>query len=466
VERQLTVCLILEGSYPYITGGVSAWVQELISALPEISFTLYTLSPKAGQTPRYAFPPNVAGQKDLVVSERQPIRARARGRAGLLSAIRAMHESFMIGSMPSLAPIMKRMPSGYYLYEDALSGEAPWEMIVTANQNHNPVYPFSDYFWSWKSSHDLLFTILGSDPPAADLYHAVSTGYAGLAAIAAKQRTGKPLLLTEHGIYHKEREMEIKRASFVRGYQRDLWIRIYNDISRMCYRAADLVISLFEYNRRLQIEMGAEEEKAIVVPNGIDVESYASIRREKRSGFHVGFVGRVVPIKDVKTFILMAKIVSERYPDARFHCIGPVDEDPAYYRDCRTLVDSLHISAIFAFTGKQDVRGFYSFLDVLVLSSIREAQPLVILEAFAAGIPVVSTTVGNVAELLGYDDRFLAPQKDAAKLAQAVGAVHDGGEEMRELARANREKVERFYDKAAVYRRYGEIYGKLAGGSP
>ena len=59
------------------------------------------------------------------------------------------------------------------------------------------------------------------------------------------------------------------------------------------------------------------------------------------------------------------------------------------------------------------MRTYYEFLDVLLLTSVREAQPLVILEAYAAGLPVVSTRVGNVPELLDYDERFLASSQDA-----------------------------------------------------
>jgi glycosyltransferase involved in cell wall biosynthesis len=308
----------------------------------------------------------------------------------------------------------------------------------------------------------MAFTVIGTEMPEADLYHAISTGYAGLAGVVAKLRGKKPLLLTEHGLYHKEREMEIKRASYVRGYQRDMWISMYYSLSRVCYRYADLIIALFEYNRRRQIELGAEEDKAIVIPNGIDIPRFSSVVREKREGFHVGLVGRVVPIKDIKTFILMAKIVAEAIPEARFWCIGPTDEDPAYFEDCRALVESFQLSSRFTFTGKADVRAHYAFLDVLLLTSVREAQPLVILEAYAAGVPVVSTRVGNVAELLDYDERFLAASKDAAKLAQAVRYVHDHPSEMNDLAKKNREKVNRFYDKAAVYARYREIYTNLA----
>jgi len=304
----------------------------------------------------------------------------------------------------------------------------------------------------------MMFAVLGNTAPEADLYHPVSTGYAGLAALAAKIRTGKPFILTEHGLYHKEREMEIRKTTFVRGYQRDMWIGIYDNLSRLSYRYADLIIALFEQNRRLQIELGAPEEKTRVIPNGIDVPFYSQVSRQKREGFHVGLVGRVVPIKDIKTFISMAKIVSEALPEAVFHCIGPTDEDTGYFEDCQILVDSLKLTDRFHFAGRQDVREYYSFLDVLLLTSVREAQPLVILEAYCAGVPVVATRVGNVAELLDYDERFIASSKDPEKLAAGVKYIHDHPEEIATIVDKNRERVVRFYDRDKVFQTYGDLY--------
>jgi glycosyltransferase involved in cell wall biosynthesis len=77
-------------------------------------------------------------------------------------------------------------------------------------------------------------------------------------------------------------------------------------------------------------------------------------------------------------------------------------------------------------------------------------------------VPVVSTAVGNVPELLGYDERFLAPSKDPEALAARVRRIHERPEDSEAVTRANRDKVERFFDKAAVYRRYREIYETLA----
>ncbi|MBA7613232.1 D-inositol-3-phosphate glycosyltransferase [subsurface metagenome] len=458
---RLRVCLLIEGSYPFITGGVSAWVDQLIHELSDIDFVLFTISPEADQPLRYKIPENVTGRMDLVLSK-PPHRKKGPGnKRSLLEEIKEIHKSFFLEIPPGLDELIGRLPEGYYLHRDAINSIIGWEMITTQNLKKNPVYPFSDYFWAWKSAHDMMFTVLGACPPDADLYHAVSTGYAGLAGLAAKIRKGKPFLLTEHGLYHKEREMEIKRAKFIWGYQRDMWIKTYNNLSRLSYRYADLIISLFEYNRRKQLELGAPESKTRVIPNGIDVARFISVKRTKREGFHVGLVGRVVPIKDIKTFIACAKIISTFMQDVDFYCIGPEDEDPGYFEDCKILVNSFRLTESFHFTGRQDVRRYYAFLDVLLLTSVREAQPLVILEAFCSGVPVVATRVGNVPELLDYDERFLASAKDPEKLAQGVKYIHDNPEEIQNLVEKNREKVLTFYNRQEVYRTYRAIYRKF-----
>jgi glycosyltransferase involved in cell wall biosynthesis len=458
LNRRPTVCLIIEGSYPYITGGVSAWVHQLILYLKDINFVLYTISPAKDQPSRYQLPANVIDHKDMVLST--PVRTRRRPShvSALIDEIAGMHQLLLGGETPELERIVGQIPEGYSVYADAMKSDAGWHLLTSQNQKKNPAYPFADFFWAWKSAHDMMFAILGDTAPEADLYHPVSTGYAGLAALCAKIRSGKPLILTEHGLYHKEREMEIRKAQFIRGYQRDMWTGIYNNLSRLSYRYADLIIALFEQNRRLQIELGAPDTKTRVIPNGIDVPFYSAVTHRKREGFHVGLVGRVVPIKDIKTFISMAKIVSEAIPQAEFHCIGPTDEDSGYFEDCKILVESLKLADRFHFTGRQDVREYYSFLDVLLLTSVREAQPLVILEAYCAGVPVVSTRVGNVAELVDYDDRFLAPSKDPEKLAAGVRFIYEHPKEMQLIIEKNKDRVVRFYDRDRVFQTYGELY--------
>jgi glycosyltransferase involved in cell wall biosynthesis len=462
----MRVCLVIEGSYPFITGGVSSWVHELISGLPEIEFALFTFSPEAGQEPRYKLPPNVVGITDVVLTAKPRCGApRAalspRSRAERIRQILFSHSRMFSGSGPDLLDLIGSVPEGFCLHRDSVLDERAWRLIESQNRARNPLYPFSDYFWAWKSAHDLIFNVLAAVPPEADVYHSLSTGFAGLAALAAHVRRGSPFLLTEHGLYHKEREIEIRKAGFVRGYQRDLWIRLYNQIARLCYENADLCTSLFEENRRYQLELGAPPERTVVIPNGIDVARY-SVARERRDGdFHVGFVGRIVPIKDVKTFIVAAKLVLEKLPNARFHLVGPDDEDPAYAAECRRLAADLKIDDRLEFTGRADVLQYYKFLDVVVLTSVREAQPLVILEAYAAGIPCVSTDVGNVSELLEGDRRFIAPSKDSGKIAEGIEYVLTHPEEMAALAAKNRARTIASYEKRDLLTRYGELYSRF-----
>jgi glycosyltransferase involved in cell wall biosynthesis len=461
MEKRLRVCFVLEGSYPYITGGVSSWVHDLIKGMPEVDFVLFSISPEEKQTLKYELPSNVVEHKDILLSEKRKIRKKIKHKKKTLALIGEMHKNIKAGARVKLEEMIENMPEDYYAYSDSVNSDAGWEMIVTSNRKNNPMYSFSDYFWAWRSSHNMIFTILGSNPPEADIYHAVSTGYAGLISIVAKLRYGKPFLLTEHGLYHKEREMELRKATFIRGYQRDMWIKVYNGLSRMAYQYCDISTSLFEHNRQISLKLGAGEDKSLVIPNGIDIERYAAVKREKRKGFHIGLVGRVVPIKDIKTFITMAKIFHAGNRDASFYCIGPTDEDPAYYEDCKRLVENFNLSEVFHFTGRQNVLDYYSFLDVMLLTSVREAQPLVILEGWAAGVPCVSTKVGNVPEMLDYDENYLASSKDAEKLAYCVNYIRRNPEEVEKTMKKNREKLYNLYNKNDLYKTYRDLYGKL-----
>ena len=460
---RIRVCIVLEGSYPFITGGVSAWVQDIISGLPEIDFALFTLSPEKDMELRYTLPPNVVEHKDVVIWETYKSVRKPSNLERVMALVRQIHQVLYSNTVPlSLDALIRELPEGYFFTRDAVLHDTGWNLITESNELRNPLYPFTDYFWAWNSAHTMLFNAIGAEPPDADIYHSVSTGFAGVAALAAQIRRKKPFLLTEHGLYHKEREMEISKAKFVKGYQRDMWIHFYTQLSKICYHYADKVTALFEENRQKQLELGVADEKAVVIPNGIDVERF-SVNRIRKEGFHVGLVGRVVPIKDIKTFIATAKIIEDAIPDARFYCIGPTDEDPEYYHECQLLVQSLKLEDSFEFTGRQNVLEYYNFLDVLMLTSVREAQPLVILEAYSAGLPVVSTRVGNVAEMLGYDDRFIAPLKNAEKLAEGVIYIHDHPGETAELVKRNMRTVHTFYNKNDLRSKYARLYEEMTG---
>ena len=108
----------------------------------------------------------------------------------------------------------------------------------------------------------------------------------------------------------------------------------------------------------------------------------------------------MVPIKDIKTYIKAVHILKQSLPDLRAYMLGPAEEDPAYARECRALAEHLQLEDTLIFTGSVDVRDYFGIIDVLALTSLSEAQPLVILEAGAAGIPSVATDVGACREMI------------------------------------------------------------------
>ncbi|MDH7552215.1 MAG: GT4 family glycosyltransferase PelF [Spirochaetota bacterium] len=457
-----TICIIAEGSYPYITGGVSAWIQDIITGLTNYNFIIFAISAEEDE-PKYLFPPNVIGLVNRLLTA--PVEKPKKSiQSSFFSNIESFHNDMMQKKdFSRFSEIFKLINKHRYDPSSLQRHITSFNIVTQYNAIRNPLYPFSDYYWAWRSSHEYMMKIMTWDLPPADLYHTISTGYAGLCAASAKIKYNKPVILTEHGLYNKEREIDIKRATWVKGYQRDMWINIFNDLSAITYEYSDCVISLFEVNRNIQIAQGAKREKTLVIPNGIEIDRYLDLKTETCKEFSIGIIARVVPIKDVKNFIIMAKIVAESIPNVKFYIIGPTDEDESYYEDCVKLVENFQIQDKVVFTGKADVRQYYKFLDVVVLSSIREAQPLVILEAYAAGIPVVSTRVGNVPEMLDYNDILLADPKDSEKLAQGVIYLYNNPDYRNKLIAANRNKVIQFYNKKDLIATYDNLYAKYIG---
>jgi glycosyltransferase involved in cell wall biosynthesis len=310
----------------------------------------------------------------------------------------------------------------------------------------------------------------------------------------AKQVTGRPFLLTEHGIYTRERKIDIMQTEWVhdpdRGKRRirrapgrfqKIWINLFERLGRIAYDSADGILTVCEANREQQIAQGAEPGKTGVVPNGIDVDRFTGIYDEKSRGIGgrdrplaVGFVGRVVPIKDIKTFIRACRIVKLRFPELQTYIMGPRDEDPGYYRECLDLVRTLDLEGAITFTGNVDVRDYFPLVDVVVLTSISEAQPLIILEANCAGIPVVATDVGACRELLeGRDgkDREIGPSglvtgiADPNGTAQGIAALLGDRDLMRAMGAAGHKRVHSFYQEKEYCGRYREIYQGLIQGA-
>lgn len=487
------VTLLLEGTYPYIRGGVSSWVHQIIEGLPEISFGLLFLGARREDygEPKYPLPDNVRRIECHYLMDLEEVAPPARRAANgaYLADVGRLHDWFCKPETPLDGDLVDRIllqlgNAGGMTVQDFFYSESVWSHLTQRYSRSCPEASFLSYFWTVRNTHAPLIKVarIAQAVPPSRLFHSVSTGHAGLLGAILRRRSGRPLVLTEHGIYTRERQIDL-RSLFLREqeawweqptesgleYHHQLWLKLYEGISRVIYASADPVIALFEQNRQRQIRDGAAAERTRVIPNGIDVARFEPLRhrRPEQIPLVLGLIGRVVPIKDIKTFIRAIRSLTQRLPGVQGWIIGPEDEDPDYVRQCRELVESLQLEQEVRFLGFQNVQEMLPQLGLLVLSSISEAFPLVIVEAYASGLPVVATDVGACREIIeGRDaeDRAIGaagatvPIADAEAMAQAAYALLSDPDRWRRAQQAGIERVERFYAQRKVIDAYRQIY--------
>jgi glycosyltransferase involved in cell wall biosynthesis len=240
---------------------------------------------------------------------------------------------------------------------------------------------------------------------------------AGTVVRLAAKLAGVPIILhTYHGhVFHS--------------YFSPLKTRLFLNIERALGSLSDRLIAVGEKQRRELIGYGlAPAEKIVAVPLGLEIEPMLDVERERgrlrtelglsEDEVLVGIVARLVPVKAHEVFFDAAERIARSVPKARFLVIG----DGERRGELERLVGQLGLSERTRFLGwRRDMRGVYADLDVVALSSLNEGSPVAIIEAMAAGRPVVASDVGGVSEVVEHGrSGLLVPRRDPAALAAAV----------------------------------------------
>jgi len=495
------VALLLEGTYPYVSGGVSSWVHQIISGFPDLTFAICFLGSRKQDygAMKFQLPANVVHIEEHYLYEgtgAPPIMAQ-RGDAEMAGLNRELHDYFrdpqrlaerggeVLGRMTS--ELQGRMDKAEFLYT-----EASWNYITEQYRERCTDPSFVDYFWTVRTMHSPIWILseIVETFPAVRCYHSVSTGYAGFLGALLKRRWGRHLILSEHGIYTKERRIDLYAARWIAdnrtllqrdatqaGYFRTMWIRFFEALGRMCYDASDQIIALYEANRLRQVQDGADARRTSNIPNGIDVVRFGALRelRPDKVPPIMCLIGRVVPIKDVKTYIRATRTMANRFPDIQAWIAGPEEESPDYAAECKDLVASLGLQDNVKFLGFQKLTDLLPQIGLVVLSSISEALPLVILEGYAAGVPTVSTDVGSCRQLvysLDDEDQALGASgevvgiADPQALAEAALRLLGDADAWHKAAAAGVERVQRYYTHPVMFSRYRAVYDKALGVVP
>ena len=194
-----------------------------------------------------------------------------------------------------------------------------------------------------------------------------------------------------------------------------------------------------------------------VVPLGIDLDRFASGRPALRDGRLIGNVARLAPQKGHRYLLEAAPAVLERHPDVRFVIVGDGELRAELERQAAPLGDRV------LFTGARgDVPDLLASFEVFAFPSLYEGLCLAVIEAQAAGVPVVATPVGGIREtVVDGETGFLCPPRDPGALAARIGFCLDHAEEARRVAASAREQVRARFSEERMLAETLRLYERM-----
>lgn len=442
--------MLTEGTYPQAFGGVSVWCDQLVRGLKNHEFDVYAIQATGTEPAAWELPANVTvhGIALWPPFTRRPRPGRGGNAERLVSAYRRMILSLVAkDSGEEFAAALREMAECADGASLAPYGQeaAGWLMDAwPANTALRQVAAPSvlDALTAVDVIERSLRPLL-QPAPRADLTHAVTNGLATLPGLAARWRHGTPLLLTEHGVYLRERYLGLRAA----GYSWPVKATLAAFLRLVCvtaYRNADLIAPGNQYNRRWETRFGADPKRIETVYNGVAPEDFPAAGPEPAAPT-ITWAGRIDPIKDLETLIRSFALVRAELPEARLRVFGGVPAGGEAYRaSCEALVAELGLAGSVTFEGRvAEIRDAYAAGHVVALSSISEGFPYTLIEAMTSGRATVSTDVGGVGEAVGDTGLVVPPREPAAMAAACLELLrdearrHDLGRRARERALAN-----------------------------
>lgn len=283
-----------------------------------------------------------------------------------------------------------------------------------------------------------------------DLIHAHQYTPFFYAVVARLLCRRPPILFTEHGRYHPDYP---RRKRII--------------ANRLLLERRDRVVGVGEAVRQALIHNeGIRPERVEVIYNGIDVATFANgsldhagTRRElglAPDDFVLLLVARLDPLKDLTTAVCTVERLVKQHPRTRLLLVGEGPERAMV----ETLIREKQLEEHVRLLGlRQDVAHLLAAADVFLLTSISEGIPVTVLEAMAAGVPVVSTSVGGLPEMID-DGRngLLAPAKDDEALAEQVLRLIKDPDLRKRLAAAGKQDVFARFTESQMHAGYERMY--------
>jgi len=471
------VALVSEGTYPYAMGGVSVWCDQLIRGLPDYRWEMVALTVDGSERPLWATPDNLDRVRAIPLWGPAPAGRRRPG-AGFASAYQIFLRTLLTPLDPRSDPdALNRRRfllglRGMYEYAardgnlaDALTSNQALTLLMDAwhGIRAEGLTLGDSLEAAWLIEH--MLRPLSARPVEADIVHASMNGLCMLVAMVAKWRYGTPVVMSEHGIYLRERYLSYLDDDAPHGVK-VVVLNFFRALAGVGYLIADALAPHSSYNRRWQLQNGADPERMWTMYNGVQPDEFPLAESEPREPTVV-FMGRIDPLKDLRTLIRAFALVRVKVPNARLRIYGGTPAGNEAYREgCARLIEELGLAGAATLEGRVDspVHAYHAGT-VVALTSISEGFPYTVVEAMACGRTVVCTNVGGVSEAVA-DTGFVVAPRDISAVAEACVRLLRDDALRRRLAMAARARVMELFTLQHSLNAYRTVYEQVAAASP
>ena len=470
-ETPPRVLLVTEGTYPHAWGGVSTWCDSLVKVLPDVRFHIVAIIAAPDMPPVYDVPSNVESVTAVPLWGLQDVKetwrglgrsAFAKARAGttpqqIRDEFLPAFKDFLRGVLDPAAPAddLRGPIHAIYRYlrehdlRETMRSGLVWDAYLETVQDAYATQAASlllPELELWELTTGMQWVTrwlfpLAAEIPQVDVVHAAMAGICTMVSVAAKEEHGAGFLLTEHGVYLRERYIaEAPRTDSY--FLKLLGLRFARRMTELTYVLADQISPCCDYNGRWEREVGARPEQLQTIYYGVDSDAFSADKPVSETPRTVVWVGRINPLKDVETLLRAAGIALSRRPDLKFLLYGGApQEDADYYQRCLDLHTELGLGDSVVFCGytRDPAKAFLSG-DVVVLSSISEGFPYSTLEAMLCGRPIVATSVGGLPEQIQGAGTVVEPRNPAA-MAEAIVDILSDPARCAALGQAARERA-------------------------
>ncbi|HET9642112.1 MAG TPA: glycosyltransferase [Burkholderiaceae bacterium] len=271
-------------------------------------------------------------------------------------------------------------------------------------------------------------------------------GNAHILAGLVSRLTGVPAVFTAHGLWIDSIDIEVHRL------------------------AGTHIAAVCQATYYHALNLGVKPDSVHLIPNGVDTDVFTP-RREREGAMRrhlglspqtplVGFIGRLSPEKGPETFLRSMMMLHQSLPEA--HAViagdGPMRVQVGQFIERYRMEDYAHLAGVY-----EDIPGLLGELDLVVSASHSEGLPLALMEAMAAGVPVVATRVGGIPDLVQHEmSGLLCRDNDIEGIAAAARRLLLEPETARRFGDAARERALKHFPLSASVQSTGELLARLA----